>query len=119
MRQEELENFKNVLLEKKQAILDNNLEHRQSMENIRSTSLDEADHALMQMRNTLDSSIFMRHNRELKYVENALEKIENGVYGICEMCDEHIAIPRLKAKPHAKYCLVCRELTENTSQAYR
>ena len=116
MRQEELENFKNVLLEKKQAILDNNLEHRQSMENIRSTSLDEADHALMQMRNTLDSSIFMRHNRELKYVENALEKIENGVYGICERCDEPIAIPRLKAKPHAKYCIVCREIVEKNSK---
>ena len=116
MRQEELENFKNVLLEKKQAILDNNLEHRQSMENIRSISLDEADHALMQMRNTLDSSIFIRHNRELEYIETALEKIENGAYGICEMCDEPIAIPRLKAKPHAKYCIVCREIIKKTSK---
>ncbi|MCI5969031.1 RNA polymerase-binding protein DksA [Helicobacter sp.] len=113
MRQEELDNFKKILLQKRQAILDNNLEHRKSMENY-DLSLDEADQVAMHMKNTLDGSIFTRHNTELKYIDSALTKIEQGVYGICEMCDEPIAKERLKAKPHAKYCIVCREIVEKS-----
>ncbi len=116
MRQEELENFKKILLEKRQAILDNNLEHRKSMENIHNLSFDEADQVAMHIRNTLDSSIFMRHNTELEYIDSALDKIERDIYGICEMCDERITKERLKAKPHAKYCIVCREIVEKNSK---
>ncbi|MBX7490238.1 RNA polymerase-binding protein DksA [Helicobacter turcicus] len=116
MRQEELENFKKVLLQKRQAILDNNLEHCKSMENIRGLSFDEADHVAMHMKNTLDSSIFTNHNTELEYIDSALTKIEQDTYGVCEMCDEPIAKERLKAKPHAKYCIVCREIVEKNSK---
>ena len=116
MLQKELENFKTILLQKRQAILDNNLEHRKSMENVRGLSFDEADQAAMHMKNTLDSSIFTRHNTELEYIESALAKIEKGSYGICEMCDEPIAKDRLNAKPHAKYCIVCREIIEKTTK---
>lgn len=112
MQQNELNRFKEVLLEKRQAILDNNLAHQQSMEHMRGTSLDEADCVALSMKNILDESIFARHNTELEYINSALEKIENGSYGICEMCDESIGIQRLKAKPHAKYCIVCREIIE-------
>jgi DnaK suppressor protein len=50
--------------------------------------------------------------REFKEIEAALKSIEDGTYGICDMCDELIAIGRLKAKPFAKYCTVCREIHE-------
>jgi DnaK suppressor protein len=32
------------------------------------------------------------------------------------MCDEKIALQRLKAKPFAKYCTVCREIFENKNK---
>lgn len=82
------------------------------MENLRGISLDEADEAAMSMKNTLDGLIFEHHHKELEYIERALEKIENGEYGICEMCDEPISIQRLKAKPHARFCIICREIVE-------
>lgn len=50
--------------------------------------------------------------KEYKEIEEALKSIEDGTYGTCEMCDELIAIGRLKAKPFAKYCTVCREIHE-------
>lgn len=116
MRQSELESFKSILLTKKKAILDNNSIHKQTMEHIQSNHINETDYAAMQMRNVLDSSIFKRHHLELEYIENALEKIDGGVYGICEMCNEEIGIQRLKAKPHAKYCIVCRQIIEKDSK---
>ncbi len=112
MCQNELENFKSVLLARKQAILDNNLIHKQTMEYTKNSNMNEADFAAAQIRNTLDSSISQRHLLELEYIERALEKIDEGIYGICEMCDEAIGIQRLKAKPHAKYCIVCRQIIE-------
>jgi DnaK suppressor protein len=39
---------------------------------------------------------------------NALEKIEDGSYGICEMCGEEIPIKRLKAIPDARCCIACQ-----------
>ena len=48
----------------------------------------------------------------LNEIDNALKAIEDGSYGICNMCDEVISIGRLKAKPFAKYCTACREIHE-------
>ena len=39
---------------------------------------------------------------------NALEKIEDGIYGVCEMCGEEIPIKRLKAIPDARCCIACQ-----------
>lgn len=112
MRQSELEHFKSILLARKQAILENNLIHKQTMEYTKSSNINEADFVAAQIRNALDSSISKRHHLELEYIESALKKIDEGIYGTCEMCDEEIGIQRLKAKPHAKYCIVCRQIIE-------
>jgi len=44
---------------------------------------------------------------QLKDVNNALEKIKNGTYGVCEICGADIAIERLEANPAAKRCMQC------------
>jgi len=59
-----------------------------------------------------DYQIYLKQKQELKEIEEALKKIEEGRYGICEMCDEPISEERLKIKPHAKYCIICREIIE-------
>lgn len=45
---------------------------------------------------------------KLKDIENALEKIKKGKYGICEKCKKPIGIERLKTKPEAKFCFICK-----------
>lgn len=45
----------------------------------------------------------------LKQIEGSLERLRNGVYGICERCDEAIAEKRLKAVPWTPFCLGCQE----------
>ena len=42
----------------------------------------------------------------------ALEKIEEGSYGICESCEEEIPIKRLRAIPDAKFCIACQTQME-------
>jgi DnaK suppressor protein len=46
---------------------------------------------------------------ELRLVEEALDRLENGDYGICLNCDEPIPVKRLRALPWARYCIPCQE----------
>ena len=45
-------------------------------------------------------------------VEEALQRIEQGVYGICTNCNREIRAGRLRAMPWARYCIDCQELAE-------
>ncbi|MEO8595787.1 MAG: TraR/DksA C4-type zinc finger protein [Candidatus Solibacter sp.] len=47
---------------------------------------------------------------QLRLVEEALDRLDAGDYGVCLSCDEPIAEKRLKALPWARYCVVCQEL---------
>jgi len=47
-------------------------------------------------------------------VEAALERLDNGTYGTCEVCGELIAIERLEALPETRMCLECRREAERT-----
>ena len=57
--------------------------------------------------------IFLNQNAQnaslLRQVEFALERITEGVYGICAECEKPISPKRLDAVPWAKFCISCQE----------
>ena len=60
-----------------------------------------------------DEFVSLRMNgldyRQLRLVEEALDRLDAGDYGICLACDEPIAEKRLRALPWARYCVACQE----------
>jgi len=53
------------------------------------------------------------NERQMLYeLDDALKRIEEGSFGICEDCKNPIAKTRLKAVPHARLCLACQEKRE-------
>jgi len=62
---------------------------------------------------THEEFISMARNRieheKLKQLNAALERLEDGDFGICQECGEEIAAKRLKAIPWARYCIHCQE----------
>jgi DnaK suppressor protein len=50
-----------------------------------------------------------RESRLLKSVEEALDRIETGTFGVCLGCEEEIPEKRLRAVPWASHCLSCQE----------
>src|SRR5216683_7580029 len=46
---------------------------------------------------------------QLRLVEEALDRIEAGDYGICLSCEEPIPAKRLQALPWAKFCVTCQQ----------
>jgi DnaK suppressor protein len=53
------------------------------------------------------------NSRILSDVRGALDKLENGDYGICEDCDELISPRRLDVIPWARVCVKCQEARDN------
>src|ERR1019366_9365701 len=56
---------------------------------------------------------------QLRLVDEALDRLDTGDYGICLGCDEPIAEKRLRALPWARYCVACQESVGMEMNAYR
>ena len=57
------------------------------------------------------NSVLRIRDRERKLIfkiQEALQRLENGEYGICEECGEEIGIGRLKARPVTTLCITCK-----------
>ena len=56
---------------------------------------------------------------QLRLVDEALDRLDAGDYGICLACDEPIAEKRLFALPWARYCVTCQENVGLETEAYQ
>ena len=67
-----------------------------------------------QAKITHDEFVSLRLNRmeyaQLRLVEQALDRLSSGDYGICLGCEEPIPHKRLHAVPWAQYCVECQEM---------
>ena len=97
MQQSELNYFKEILESRNDQIIKN---------------IDAVNDELAQL-NGLEL-IVRQQEQELREINAALGKIATGGYGICAMCEDDIGFQRLKVKPHACYCIDCREIIEKT-----
>jgi DnaK suppressor protein len=111
----ELNYFKEILQSRKEQIQKNINSVNSELSQLNNLELsDEGDHASVNNNSMVESAIVEQQMQELEEIEKALTKIANGEYGICEMCEDDIGFQRLKVKPHAVYCIDCREIAEKS-----
>jgi len=67
----------------------------------------------------LDMILTDREKQKLKQIDDALERIEEKTYGLCEECGVKIPRARLKVVPFAKYCVECKEVIEREEKYTR
>ena len=53
---------------------------------------------------------------KIDQIDDALERLEEGTYGICEECGQKISVARLKVRPFAKYCVPCKSKIEKNNE---
>ncbi len=73
---------------------------------------DEGDHADTERTHEVSILLSARDKEKLLAIEEALEKIQEGTYGVCEGCSDEIGTRRLKAMPLAKLCVPCQSRLE-------
>lgn len=110
---EDLERFKVRLIEERKRILsDMDMLVKKSNEFGRDGTMDIGDEASDLSNRQLLLSLNEADRKKLLEIEEALDRIEEGTYGICEECGEPISVKRLEIKPTAIYCVECKSRLE-------
>ena len=79
---------------------------------------DEVDIASDAVDRTLLNSLSTQDSNRLKLIDNALERIRTGKYGICLGCGKQIPEARLEAIPYAFMCVSCASTAERRNRQY-
>lgn len=114
--------FESLLMEERKKIIYNlmNLDTSDLAEQKSGTGEDISDYAetgtdAFDIQVAL--SLASEESQKLQEIEEALAKIKNGTFGICEMCKCPIPRKRLEAIPHTKYCLQCQNEFEKQQES--
>lgn len=78
--------------------------------------LDEADRATDLISGVMESLVTTNHQDTLKKIDEALEKLDRGAYGLCERCSERIEEKRLNFMPFATLCIGCKRTLEEEGE---
>jgi DnaK suppressor protein len=70
---------------------------------------DEMDIARSLTDVETNASLVERAEERLKAIDDAIGRLDRGRYGICEQCENEIAVERLKVLPFAVYCVDCQQ----------
>ena len=114
-KEDEFESVRKKLLEmQKDLIRESNAEISQILtkDDKYSGVSDDGDIADVACRDSMQAAKFARQLTRLRAIEEALLRIDEGTFGICEDCEEKISPGRLKAMPFALRCVDCQESHE-------
>lgn len=105
----DIKSIKKLLLEKKSEIIEK-MKIQSEYENINERDIgDEIDDVVQTVEKELKFDISATEKNILNEIELALKKIEEGRYGICELCKKPIEPKRLMAIPYSRYCIECQK----------
>ncbi len=107
LRQEDIQSIRSKLLMHKQQLL---AEAEATLTAMPDTAMfpDLGDQASAEIDRNYVLRLRGREQKLIKKIENALEKIENGTYGLCESCGTAIEFKRLDARPVTTLCIDCK-----------
>lgn len=83
------------------------------------TALDDGDWSFVDLSEDISLRQLSAHRDTLQKTDEALRKLDEGTYGICEDCGEAISDKRLKILPFAIYCTDCQERREELEEMDR
>lgn len=76
------------------------------------SGMDDGDWSVIDLSEDINFKRLAAHRESLLTIDEALRKLGEGTYGICEDCGEAIIVERLKVMPFAIYCRDCQEKRE-------
>ena len=113
MRDEDIYFFKQLLTEQLETLLGQaDVAVHTLIGNNYEISPDPVDRASFESEQGTMFRIKDRESKLIRKIQRSLENLENGSYGICEMCEKEIAIARLKARPVTNHCIECKKKME-------
>ncbi len=112
MEAEKLEEFRQLLLDELKTLQIEADKTVHEMGDNASHFPDPADRATQESDRTFELRIRDRERKLGNKIREALDRIENGIYGICDDCGGDISEARLKARPVTTQCIDCKTEAE-------
>lgn len=117
MEKSKLRYYKKILEKHLAALADEAKETVGEMVDDDDTFPDPNDRATLESDRNFVLRIRDRERKLKVKIEQALERIADGTFGICESCGEDISEERLKARPVTTLCITCKEEQEKQEKA--
>ena len=121
MKKADQNEFKKMLLDKSNILVEDtkrmeeeccSSSRRDASGNLSHMPIHMADISSDNYEQEITLGLIEAEEREIREIDAALERIEEGDFGTCEACSAEIKPARLKAIPNARLCIECKRLEE-------
>ena len=108
MDKQTLSEFKELLNQQMEALLQDAGKTVSGMTEEKNNFPDPTDRASLESDRNFELRIRDRERKLINKIRQALERIEDGTFGLCESCEEPIGLERLRARPVTTLCIDCK-----------
>jgi DnaK suppressor protein len=119
LSREELETLKAILDEQLRELLSQSRDAVNELVEVRDTDADPLDVAVTESNRDFTLRMAERERKLLTKIRHALDRMNNGEYGVCESCGAPITFGRLMARPVATLCIDCKTEAEQVEPRKR
>jgi len=112
LKQEKMETYKDLLTQKINELLSEAGKTVSEMTNGKENYPDPNDRASLESDRNFELRIRDRERKLIMKMQEAIKRIDDGVFGICEVCGEQISEKRLMARPVTTLCIECKTKQE-------
>jgi DnaK suppressor protein len=117
MKNDDIEYFKDLLTNRLEELLSHADNTVSGMTAPKENFPDPSDRASLEADRNFMLRIRDRENKLIKKIKKALERIDDGTFGVCEKCGEDISTSRLNARPVTTLCIDCKTKEEAFEKA--
>jgi len=117
MDSKQLQDFREQLEQMKRDVISDVEQTLSDMTSQNGNIPDPNDRATVESDRSFELRLRGRERKLLDKIDEAIDRIKEGNYGICEECGGEIRIKRLEARPVAKFCINCKTLQEQREKA--
>jgi DnaK suppressor protein len=118
LRKEKIESYRNLLTTRRDSLSREIRLATDAMINDDESYADSVDQAAADSDRSISVHIKNRERAILTQIDQALRRLEEGVFGECEHCGEEISEARIKAFPFTTLCIDCKSEMESEENRY-
>ena len=117
MDQKQVEYFRVLLQSQLDELIEEAYKTVNGMTNFKDNFPDPTDRASLETDRNFLLRIRDRERKLIEKIKEALERIDNGTFGMCEICGKEVGEERLKARPVTTRCIDCKKKQEAREKA--
>ncbi|MGD9505897.1 MAG: RNA polymerase-binding protein DksA [Syntrophobacteraceae bacterium] len=109
--------FRELLLQRLDELLNEAEKTVAGMTDMEESFPDPTDRASLESDRNFTLRIRDRERKLISKIREALDRLEEGTFGICESCGDDISFERLRARPMTTLCIECKRRQEASEKA--